>query len=642
MRAAFLAARLSRMTPAEIGLRLARAAREAVENRAGPLLKPAPSSTDQWMPIDLSGLEGDRELLSAADALLENRLTLFSKSLIRLGDEVDFSRDYSTGATAPKNRVGTRIDHRDPSLVGDVKYTWELNRHLFLFPLAYAWSTTGKAEYLRKIEDLMGAWLRQNPYPMGINWSSALEAALRLVNWGFCWSFLRDRLDGRLAAAWRESMYRHCHFVSRNLSPGSSANNHLVGEALGLLAAATALPRFPESDRWGDAALKILSREAELQFHPDGIDKEQSVYYQATVTDMLVIALCLCRQAGKAIPPGLPRTVERSIAALASLRSPGGHLPNFGDEDGAVTVELGVRRVGVYQSLINTGARLSGREDYPVAGLDEDLKTAIYLRLLGGEPAVFSPGPDWPAPTRKRFERGGYFILDLESPPGLLQRLVFDCGELGYGPLAAHGHADALSFVFSVGGQPVFVDPGTYSYYGHAGLRKYFRGTLAHNTLCLDGTDQSTPLGSFMWGRRARCALLAYGEGRRVAGSHDGYSRLRDSVRVTREISVDRGSGDWRLTDAVRCRGAHDVAVSFHLHPGIAASADGGSVLLRWPGRECELKGPPEMSMSIGRGSDGPGWYSSAFGELQETSVLRFSARIDGSREFAFSWKVTA
>lgn len=640
MKAAFLAARLSRMTPSEICHRLARSARASLDGPLGALFPPAPRAVDQWMAIDLSGLRGNRELMSVADNLLENRLTIFSRKRIRLGDEVDFNRDYSSGTIAPRDRSGARIDYRDRALVGDVKYVWELNRQLFLFPLAYAYSTTGRREYLRKIEELMDAWFRQNPFPMGINWSSALEASIRLVNWSFCWAFLHDKLDGRLASTWIESIYRHCLFVTRNFSMYSSANNHLIGEALGLFAAAKALPRFPESGKWGDKALAIISREAELQFHPDGIDKEQAVYYQATVTDMLFMALCFCRQAGIAYPGNLVPIVERSISALASLRSPGGYIPKFGDEDGAVTVELGARRIGVYQSLINTGARLFGRDDFPVAGMDEDLKTAIYLRLLGGDPAAFARGPGEAAPLRKRFDFGGYYLIDLESPSGRMQRLIFDCGELGYGRLAAHGHADALSFVFSVGEQPVFVDPGTYAYYGDAGLRSYFRGTRAHNAVCIDGTDQSKALGSFMWGRRAKSELITFEEGRRVAGAHDGYARLGDTVRVTREISVDRGSGEWRLTDAVRCRKRHAVTISFHLHPAISAVASGQTVQLRWPGHECVLSRPGEMALSIDRGEDGAGWYSPAYDEIEETNVLRFTARIDGSREFAFSWKM--
>jgi hypothetical protein len=50
----------------------------------------------------------------------------------------------------------------------------------------------------------------------------------------------------------------------------------------------------------------------------------------------------------------------------------------------------------------------------------------------------------------------------------------------------------------------VIVDPGTYCYHREPRWRNHFRSTAAHNTVVLDGADQSEMLGPFMWGRRAR------------------------------------------------------------------------------------------------------------------------------------------
>ena len=69
--------------------------------------------------------------------------------------------------------------------------------------------------------------------------------------------------------------------------------------------------------------------------------------------------------------------------------------------------------------------------------------------------------------------------------------MVADAGALGYRAAATHGHADALSFTFSVGGREFLVDPGTYAYYTQQAWRRYFRGTAAHNALRIDGLDQS-------------------------------------------------------------------------------------------------------------------------------------------------------
>ena len=82
-----------------------------------------------------------------------------------------------------------------------------------------------------------------------------------------------------------------------------------------------------------------------------------------------------------------------------------------------------------------------------------------------------------------------------------------DAGELGYLSIAAHGHADALSFTLAVGDEQLLVDPGTYTYHLDPEARAYFRGTRAHNTITLDGQDQSVAAGPFLWTHRARAAM---------------------------------------------------------------------------------------------------------------------------------------
>ena len=65
--------------------------------------------------------------------------------------------------------------------------------------------------------------------------------------------------------------------------------------------------------------------------------------------------------------------------------------------------------------------------------------------------------------------------------------LVADAAPLPFLSIAAHGHADCLSFVLSLGGVQVLVDPGTYCYHSDPKWREYFKGTSAHNTVRVDG-----------------------------------------------------------------------------------------------------------------------------------------------------------
>ena len=99
---------------------------------------------------------------------------------------------------------------------------------------------------------------------------------------------------------------------------------------------------------------------------------------------------------------------------------------------------------------------------------------ATLLELLGVEPA--DEGASFPD--------GGYF-----TQRGDDRFLIFDCGPLGDG---GHGHYDLLSFEACAGGRPLVVDPGRYTYAeGEPNLRHWFKGTAAHNTVCVDGLDQT-------------------------------------------------------------------------------------------------------------------------------------------------------
>lgn len=94
----------------------------------------------------------------------------------------------------------------------------------------------------------------------------------------------------------------------------------------------------------------------------------------------------------------------------------------------------------------------------------------------------------------------------LRGPAGIWCRC--DGGPHGFLSIAAHGHADALSVEVRHDGVDLLADPGTFCYHGQPEWRQYFRSTLGHNTLQVDGADQSVSGGPFLWTRHARSRVL--------------------------------------------------------------------------------------------------------------------------------------
>ncbi|MDE2052322.1 MAG: heparinase, partial [Gammaproteobacteria bacterium] len=214
--------RLRAMSAREVGFRLRRKVQEDAE-RAG-IGRAHPSAPDgvcghPWVSRLPRGFDVERYRL-AADRILDGRFDVFALEDVRLGFPPRWNVDPKTGIEAPLE-FGLRVDYRDAARVGDIKYLWEINRHLELVTLAQAWHLTADERYARGAGILVDSWLKDCPYPRGANWCASLEHAIRLVNWSFAWQLLGGDAapifqgeQGRdFRRRWLESIYRHCHFI---------------------------------------------------------------------------------------------------------------------------------------------------------------------------------------------------------------------------------------------------------------------------------------------------------------------------------------------------------------------------------------------------------------------------------------------
>ena len=166
----------------------------------------------------------------------------------------------------------------------------------------------------------------------------------------------------------------------------------------------------------------------------------------------------------------------------------------------------------------------------------------------------------------------GYAVLRA-SLAGSAVRVVFDVGDLGFGRLAAHGHADALSVTLGVDAVALLRDSGTGSYVVEQG-RNEFRTTAAHNTVVVDGRPQAEALGPHLWGRRPTTTVETSSFGREfdyVRASHDGYGRTRH-VRSVLFLKPDV----LVVFDRVRGPRPFEAELSWHLCPGETLESFGG------------------------------------------------------------------
>jgi Heparinase II/III-like protein len=176
----------------------------------------------------------------------------------------------------------------------------------------------------------------------------------------------------------------------------------------------------------------------------------------------------------------------------------------------------------------------------------------------------------------------------------------------------------------------VLADPGTYCYHGEPEWRSYFRLTIAHNTVELEGQNQSSDGGPFLWLRHANAREIDVqdiGDAAEWTAEHDGYLSLDPPARHRRCVLLDRASRTVDIVDEIS-GGSHDVRLAFHLGPDVHAELDGARAILRWPGASApgaaraELPHPLQWSLHRGEIDPIAGWYSSGLGRRTPAVTL--------------------
>jgi len=585
-------------------------------------------------------------LLASANDLLAGYWNVFAMRAVKLGFPPEWNRDPKTGTVAPKV-IGKLLDYRNEKIVGDIKYIWEPSRHLDLVTLGLAWRVSGERRYADGVKVLIESWLDDCPYPLGVHWASSLELAVRLVNWAVTWHLIGGAesllFEGEAGAVfrqrWLDAIYQHSHFIDSYYSRHSSANNHLLGEYMGLYVASLTWPCWKETDKWRRKAKAGFEDEALRQTATDGVNKEQAIYYHHEVMDMMLLCHVSGAAAGDRFSQAFMERMERMGDFIASLMDAGGNLPMIGDADDAIMVRLSHEAEwSHYRSLLASCAMLFERPDLKaLAGVLDD-KNRWLFGADGHE--RWHRLPDQVHRPVMRFDEGGYYVMGRHwQQPGEVKAVV-DCAPLGYLSIAAHGHADALAFTLSAGGEELLIDPGTFAYHTQKKWRDYFRSTAAHNTVRVDGLDQSVIGGNFMWMHKANSTLRQYVDndrGQVFEGEHDGYRRLDDPVIHRRKIEFDSLLGIFVVSDVIVCKATHQVDIHWHIAESCSVEVNGDAVTVTSAsgssGMTISAKGLIP-TLASGDEEQPSGWISRRFDKKCATTTVRYTSMVHGTTEF--------
>lgn len=309
--------------------------------------------------------------------------------------------------------------------------------------------------------------------------------------------------------------------------------NHLLENGFALLFAAVLFPEGPFSRK----AEEILSAELEEQILSDGGHFELSPMYHQIILDRLLDAINIL-QSNRVLFQLLPVLSDKASIMLGWLRQvtfSSGDIP-----------------------LVNDAA-------FGIAPTTSQLFAyAERLGVLTTERSLGSSG-------YRKVKKAGYEML-------------VDVGKIGPDYIPGHAHSDTFNFVLYVQGNPLIVDTGT-STYETCARRLTERCTAAHNTVQLDGLEQSEVWGSFRVARRAKVRGLQEVDGV-IRAWHDGYCRI--GARHDREFEFSEDG--IKIHDSITSDKKHDAKARIHFHPDVEVALEG----------QCVVAGPVRIHFTNG------------------------------------------
>lgn len=411
------------------------------------------------------------------------------------------------------------LGHRIDWCPPDASQLWRYNLHYWEW--AWPFASHPDVDWAQTtFEQLWRGWRRGTTFGRWDEWSPQVVS---LRAWVLCNLFGTLAAGTGLESDLLDDIALHAGFVAANLEL-DVGGNHLIKN----LKAVVALGAFFGDERLTTLGVDHLRRQLPVQVLEDGGHFELSPSYHAQVLGDLIDIRALLAAADGPDVPDLDGVIARMRSWLGTMLLPDGDVAALND-----STVVGIERLDALGVVAPTAHRLAVLADSGYAVMRSDER--LHLLVDVGAPC----------------------------PP----------------TLPAHAQADCLTFELAVDGRRFIVDPGTSTYQPGA-RRQWERSTAAHNTVTVDGLDQTEVWGTFRAARRAHASIERAtddGSTLTVTGSHDGYRRVAGRPRHRRTWEMTAG----RLTieDRVTGSGRHRLSARLQLAPGVEATMGSDGVL---------------------------------------------------------------
>lgn len=583
--------------------------------------------------LKVLGQDGQKQLFAEADEIVEGKVRLFGGDAVPLqlitNGKLSHWTEYETGKTP-----------YPPSEFNDVKYIWEPARFGWAFTLGRAYLVSGDERFSQSFWEHAETFLKSNPPYLGPQWTSGQEVAIRLM--ALVWAGQvfagspestperKEKLSSAIAA--------HAERIPITLVYARSQNNnHLVSEAAGLYTAGMALPDHPRAEAWRTEGWKWLEWAFKRQIFEDGSYVQHSTNYHRL---MLQIALWVWTLANlsPARRGGMPQKIEAQLALAAKWLSAltdrqSGQIVNLGANDGAYIFPLTICPVSDFRPVVQAASlAFTGEKPFKDGPWNE---MALWF---GQKLSLIERYAHSKRPAQK-------LILENQNSWAYFRAVKFK---------SRPSHADQLHLDLWWRGMNIARDAGTYLYNAASPWDNSLTITQVHNTVSVDGHEQMTRAGRFLYLDRALAGIIAderTGEFHRLTARMHGYK----SLGITHDRKVTSGIGDqWIIEDVLTAKKGDQALRNFRLHwllpdwewrlgqmaekmmleikspqgwisIGLTTSLGGGKVTLARAG-ECLIGEGPEYPQT--------GWFSPIYGRKEPALSIAVEASGIGTVSF--------
>lgn len=514
--------------------------------------------------------EIELKILKDANNILKHKFDLLGSGIVELGKNIKWNQDFKSGFVW-ENDFYKNIKIIDLDNNSDVKVPWELSRFQHLFTLGKAYWITDDLKYYEEAKNEIIDWIEKNPVYNSINWTCAMDVAIRAVNLIFFYFLFEDFIiqDRNFLKKLNEIFYLHGEYIYNNLEKNLGfSNNHYLSNLVGLLFLGVYFKDLNEKEtkKWLRYSIKNLEKEMFIQNNIDGTNYETSTSYHRLILELMFYSLLLLKKNNLKFTNKYEERLEKMFKFLAIITKPNGRFPLIGDVDNGRLVILSNYydwEVNDARNIISLGGEYFNNKFLKEVGSSE-LEDKVWIF---GAKNIYQ---EKFLKKSEKFENGGYYLLQNDSIYCIIR-----CGELSLRGQGGHSHNDQLSIELNVCGEDFFVDTGTGVYTADKNIRNLFRSTEMHNTVSIQNIEQNkfekNELFKMQEETFAKCLEFS---NTKFKGIHYGYINKINCTHV-REVILEE-----KVLNLIDLLEGNEGSINFNLHPEVSIVKKGKNEII--------------------------------------------------------------